>query len=294
MRQCSICEQALDKRPTKLFGVISPWIREIADVKNRRTSLIFCEHCNGAFFTYRYLDSEMVKLYSDYRGENYVSVRNKWEPWYSSSFNEAHYSIEYLTKRKAILKEFLTYSGILELKSIVDIGGNTGEFIPEISGLINRYVLDLSNKELPLGVQRIADLNQVDNIDLIIYAHTLEHVSFPWLELEKLANSCKYLYVEVPEGIPSSNAFRKYRIFQFFAIFLSFSHKAWGRFSRPSAGRKLPASLLRQSEHLSFFSEQTFKVIAKKQGLEVGTRVTKIITPDAQEATVIQALFRHK
>lgn len=236
----------------------------------------------------------MKKLYSDYRGENYVSVRNKWEPWYSSSYNEAHFSIEYLTKRKAILKEFLTNSGILELRSIVDIGGNTGEFIPEISGLINRYVLDLSNKAMPPGIMRIADLNEVDNVDLIIYSHTLEHVSFPWLELEKLAKSCKYLYVEVPEGIPSPNVFRKYRIFQFFAVFLSSSYKVWGSFSRPSAGRKLPALLLRQSEHLSFFSEQTFKVIAKKQGLEVSTRVTKIITPDAQEATVIQALFKHK
>ena len=236
----------------------------------------------------------MVKLYGDYRGENYVSVRNKWEPWYSNLYNEAHLNSNYLTQRKSILNEFLTNSGILELRSIVDIGGNIGEFIPEISGLINRYVLDLSKKELPLGVQRIADLNQIGNVDLIIYAHTLEHVSFPWLELEKLAKSCKYLYVEVPEGIPSPNVFRKYRIFQFFGVFLSFSHNAWGRFSRPSAGRRLPASLLRQSEHLSFFSEQTFKVIAKKQGLEVSTRVTNIITPDAQEATVIQALFKHK
>jgi hypothetical protein len=236
----------------------------------------------------------MVKLYGDYRGENYVSVRNKWEPWYSNLYNEAHLNSNYLTQRKSILNEFLTNSGILELRSIVDIGGNIGEFIPEISGLINRYVLDLSNKELPLGVQRIADLNQIGNVDLIIYAHTLEHVSFPWLELEKLAKSCKYLYVEVPEGIPSPNIFRKYRIFQFFAVFLTFSHNTWGRFSRPSAGRKVAASLLRQSEHLSFFSEKTFKVIAEKQGLEVSTRVTKIITPDMQDATVIQALFRQR
>ena len=137
-------------------------------------------------------------------------------------------------------------------------------------------------------------MDEVGVVDLVIYAHVLEHVANPFLEFKKLMQSCKYLYVEVPNGVPTSNIFRKYQLFQLFYVILSLSEKTWGYFSRPSAGRKVAASLLRQSEHLSFFSERTFKVIAEKQGLEVSTRVTKIITPDMQDATVIQALFRQR
>jgi hypothetical protein len=106
--------------------------------------------------------------------------------------------------------------------------------------------------------------------------------------------SCNYLYVEVPNGIPVSNALRRNQLFQLFSVLLSYSQKAWGYFSHPSTGRKVTTSFLRQSEHLSFFSENTFKVIAEKQGIEVSTCVTKIITPDMQEASVIQALFKQK
>jgi len=263
-------------------------------IQTRKAVLLFCSKCQGAFFSGRYTSSEMLRLYNDYRGEEYVTTRKKWEPWYSSAYNKSHLNSEYSIKRKSILKEFLSYCQVVELKSIVDVGGNLGEFIPEVQGVEKRYVLDISVRELPTGIMRIQDLTDVGSVDLVIYAHVLEHVSNPFDELEKLMQSCKYLYVEVPNGVPAPNMLRRHQVFQPLLVFLSLSTITWGYFSRPSAGRKVAASILRQSEHLSFFCEQTLKVIAEKQGINVTTRVTQIITPDMQEATVIQGLFSHE
>jgi hypothetical protein len=294
MNECRLCTSKQKTRSMQAYGVISPWICEMLGIRKRKTSLIYCVECTGAYFSYRYSDSEMTKLYSNYREESYVSIRSKWEPWYSFSYNDSHLNSEYSAKRKIILQNFLNDSGINELQSIVDIGGNIGEFIPEVKGLQRRYVLDLSSKDLPNGISRIEDLSDVGKVDLIIYAHVLEHVSSPFDELKRLIGSCKYLYVEVPNGVPNSNVIRRNQVLQQLFVILSYSRKAWRFFSQPSAGRKEAAAILRQSEHLSFFCENTLKVIAEKQEMEVRTRVAKIITPDMQEASVIQALFKQK
>jgi hypothetical protein len=102
----------------------------------------------------------------------------------------------------------------------------------------------------------------------------------------------KYLYVEVPNGIPELSYFRRSRVAQILCILLAKSPKIWRRSTRPSWGRKKPMSILRQAEHINFFTEETFRVLGKNLGVDVITKISNIVAPDGQKTDVIQVLFK--
>ena len=290
--ECRICSVQLGPSPVKVNAIISPWIRELASIKQLASKLIYCKNCKGAFFSYAYSKNQMHLIYNDYRGLNYIKIRNKWEKWYTTEYNDAHTGEQFIEKRKKVILDFISSSiKIKDINTLVDVGGDRGQFIPEINSLKNRYVLDFSNQLLTTGVQRLNDLSQVKDIDLIIYAHVLEHVSEPILELNQLLNSSKHVYVEVPYGIPARNRLR--RSFSVFILSLAVSRFPilWSKFSKTSAGRVQTASLLRQSEHLNFFLPETFHALSRKVGVECVTEICTIPTPDKTTIKVIQVLF---
>ena len=45
---------------------------------------LHCSTCGHLFVDYRFNESEMMRLYSDYRGREYSLLRNKYEPGYLS------------------------------------------------------------------------------------------------------------------------------------------------------------------------------------------------------------------
>jgi hypothetical protein len=51
-------------------------------------------------------------------------------------------------------------------------------------------------------------------------------------------------------------------------------------------------SILRQAEHINFFTEETFRVLGKNLGVDVITKISNIVAPDGQKTDVIQVLFK--
>jgi Mg2+/Co2+ transporter CorC len=71
----------------------------------------------------------------------------------------------------------------------------------------------------------------------------------------------------------------------------SLRRKTWILHSAPSAGRNNVADVLRQSEHLSFFSEHSLSFLGQAVSATSRVEVASIMTPDGKVMKVIQALF---
>jgi len=271
-------------------AVLSPWIRQIGVNRKRTSNYYHCKICDLGFFDYRYTNLEMGYIYSDYRGAAYTHIRNQWEPWYSHDFNDAHDSISWSEMRKKSIKNFLERKLTQNPISIVDVGGDRGQYIPNV-GSENLYVLEASNKSLLPGIERIEDLGELHQVGLIIYSHVLEHVSDPLNELKELLNKSHCVYVEVPFGIPIINNARRSRILFFIKFASSFYPRAWKKMTYPSTGRSRVKGILTQSEHLNFFSVKSLEVIGEILDSSVQIEVNEIETPDNAKAKVIQCLF---
>ena len=271
-------------------AVVSPWIREFGLQRTRKSNYMHCQICDLGFFDYRYTSQEMSLIYSDYRGLKYTQVRNKWEPWYSFDFNSAHESVSWSEMRKKSLKLFLDkyLSSIPE--SIVDVGGDRGQYIPEL-GSKKLFVLEASNKSLLPGVERIQTLNDTSEVGLIVYSHVLEHVSDPLKELKELLEKSKFVYVEVPFGIPQITSARKSRLSYITKFVSAFYPPMWGKMTNPSTGRISGKGILTQGEHLNFFSVKSLETMGRVLNRSVQIEVNEIQTPDQATAKVIQCLF---
>jgi hypothetical protein len=270
--------------------VVSPWIRSLGVHGKRISKYMFCKNCVSGFFDYRYSDNEMSKIYKNYRGENYLNTRYRWEPWYNKAFNEEHDSPEYISMRKESLHKFLINFLPVSLKTVIDIGGDRGQYIPNF-GQAESYVIESSSKKLASGVKRLASLAEISRCDLLIYSHVLEHVANPRREVQTLLQYCEYLYVEVPFGVPTISKYRTSKSRFLLKLFASCAPVLWRKFSKPSTGRKSQQGVLVQSEHINFFSENSFRELADSLNLEVHIEVNSIKTPDKAEALVIQCLF---
>jgi hypothetical protein len=257
---------------------------------SRISKYYVCSICLTGYFGRRYLPKEMKNIYGQYREEAYLSIRKKWEPWYSESYNENHNSKDWIASRVNALTEFLLKSIKDEIHSVVDVGGDQGQFIPPFATL--KIVQEISDRELLPGVMRISNLSEIESADLIIYAHVLEHVAEPINEVRVLLEKANYVYLEVPFGIPEINKERKNKL-RFAQHFLSsFSAFCWKSRTMPSSGRIVPSNkMLSQSEHLTFFNEKSIEFMAELLGVSVIIEKGSISTPDSRNAVVLQCLL---
>ena len=284
---CPVCEAP---STFEAKAVVSPWIRHFGVKRTRKSNFMHCQNCDLGFFDYRYTSREMSLIYSDYRSVKYTQVRNRWEPWYSHDFNSAHDSIAWSVMRKKSLEAFLEKYLSSTPKSIVDVGGDRGQYIPDL-GSNKLYVLEASNKVLLPGIERVRALNEISEIGLIIYSHVLEHVSEPLIELKELLEKSKFVYVEVPFGIPHINKARRSRIRFALRFGASLSPWMWSKMTNPSTGRRSGNGILTQGEHLNFFSVKSLGAMGKILDRSVQIEVNEIQTPDNATARVIQCLF---
>jgi len=287
---CRLCRLDI-KNPEVLLGVISPWLREITKVSKRKTKLIICSECTGAAFSVTYDDIQMNNLYSGYREENYTNLRKKWENWYTQGYNSGHEDESFISQRKLKIKEFVTECGVTDVKSVLDIGGDRGQYIPNFESLERMFVLEKSNRLLAQDVVRIEKLDEIENVDLVIYAHILEHVNDPLKEIRDLLNISKYIYIEIPYGVPAPSKFRKSSLFQLLVLGVSCFPKLWSKLSMPAAGRLGSSLILRQSEHLNFFTVKSIQTLANTLNLKSQIKVCEIPTPDRNTARVIQVFI---
>lgn len=287
--ECPLCKE---NSKNGAYAIISPWVRELG-VKSLLSKYFFCKVCETGFFTKRYSQSEMSKIYQDYRGIDYVQKRLKWEPWYTNTYNSNHDSDEYFYSRKNTLEKFLLSNNVVSSKVIIDVGGDKGQFIPEFG--IEKIVIDISGRELLPGVRRISSINESPNADLIIYAHTLEHVAEPIKELRKLLDKSDQVYVEVPFGVPEISKSRQSLVRFCMTLATILYPRLWARSAKPATGRIVSShKTLTQSEHLTFFTEKSFQVIAEILDVSLVVEQNTMTTPDLGQGTVLQCLLKRR
>lgn len=285
LHACPVCGSS----PNTKFGlgVVSPWVRELGVTKKKYSKMYQCPNCECVFFSLRYSDSGMHNLYAEYRSDAYTGIRKKWEGWYSESYNTQHSNGDWLEERAQTIRFFLSKYLSMEKSFVFDIGGDTGEISSRL-GAGGFTVLELSNRF------ESDSLNTSSGglTPIAVMAHVLEHVADPLSELECLLEQFEAVYVEVPNGLPTLSLARRSRAMLIIYLFLSSVPALWRKVSRPSTGRSNPASVLRLSEHLTFFSPLTIFALARKIHCEVTLRETEITSPGGDKSKVIQALFR--
>jgi hypothetical protein len=280
---CLICKN-MDKNQISCGVVLSPWIRELANINDSLSNYIFCNNCKIGYFTRRYSNYEMNLIYKDYRGTKYFETRNKWEKWYDKEFFTNESSSSFALERKLMIENFIVSKINYKIETVLDVGGDKGQYIPDFESTTKRFVVDPSNRELAHGVKRLNSLEDIEKCDLILYSHVLEHVSFPLQDIVNLLRKCKALYIEVPFGKPKINLARRLGIFVPLILILSKFPKLY-RLSNRNLW-------LNQSEHINFFEENSFRFIAEINNKNLECIVSEIPTPDGKKAKVIQALFQ--
>lgn len=278
MTQCHACGSPLDQSTR---AVVSPWVREICGIIRRSSVLLVCTACGSNFFSLRFSEEELTRLYKDYRGPQYFAVRNKWEPSYDSRTNSAFGMelsvIEY--KRSAVRKALLDGSRVVSELCIVDIGGDRGQFLPPEAS--RRLLFDISEKELDDGVERITSLDDEiwAQVDAVVMSGVLEHLPDPLIYLQnfvQLVRPGTIFYFEVPAGVPSDGS-TKFSRWEFgSALLASRSTYLWRRKDQRlaalrRAGVTSGRRFLRQSEHLNFFTARGMQALLGWSNLDVIT-----------------------
>jgi hypothetical protein len=235
----------------------------------------------------------MSLIYTSYRGDNYLRIRNKWEPWYTKDFNETHDHQSYINSRKKYLEIFLLNNLESYPNTLVDYGGDKGQYVPNLNQK-KSYVLDVSEYDSLPGIEKISNLSEIEKPDLVILSHVLEHVSHPMGMLEDLLEHSKVLYIEVPFGCPQPDKTKESTIKFITTLLSSFHQRLWSSKTQASSGKKSLNRILVQSEHINFFTYETFGSLASHLSASVTCAISSVPSPDGKESKVIQCLMTRK
>lgn len=187
---CPCCDAVPVQIPAQLSQFVIWRVTGINPGNNINTVLCRCKQCDFYFSSQRFDDTEMQRLYTGYRNDEYNQMRKQCEPGYK----EQLYSAEYVKCRKEFINS-LIYKHVSNLQSILDYGGDDGTYIPDVS---IKFVYDVSGVEPIPGVLKYF-LDKHNEFDLVMNCQVLEHVS----DINKLIGDLKsqtkeYLYIEVP------------------------------------------------------------------------------------------------
>ncbi|MBQ5988032.1 MAG: methyltransferase domain-containing protein [Oscillospiraceae bacterium] len=236
--RCLICGQ---EGKTK-NAVFNPFVIErVYGGKEQDTCLVYCEKCGFAFSSARFTDEEMNKLYHGYRDEIYQSQRFKYDSGYTAEYNRSLYSPEDKgTYRKNTIEQFLNNSiNFSKIHSVLDYGGDKGQFIPDCFCDAEKFVYEVSGTDTIEGVKLIENVTLLRNYkwDVIMCNQVLEHVSDiagVFSELSSLMSDNTFLYIEVPDGRGIENN-----------------------------------NNVRITEHINFFTVRTFEKLAERQNIRL-------------------------
>lgn len=201
---------------------------------------LLCNECDLVFMDVRFSEQEMARLYRNYRGEEYTALREFYEPGYINRNIELGTRIPYLNESEKFISQY-----ILNPKSVLDWGGDTGINTPFLSTASSVTLYDISEKRDRSGESISSRLRlEGRDFDLISCCNVLEHVPYPAEVLRDISRYMSYetiLFVEVP--------FETLRI-----------HNG-------------PTSVLKLKrhwhEHINFFSEKSLRELVDLAGLRV-------------------------
>lgn len=169
-------------------------------------SLVHCLDCEYIGSELRFERSEEATYYFQYADDHYIKHRSQYDGDGIANTFRTYNSKEYKIKRRNTIASVLAkHLDMSTINSVVDFGGNTGEMIPEELAHAVRYVVETDPRVFPSGITYIKTPEESGPTDLIICAHTLEHVSYPskiFAELIKYVKTNGWIYIEVPDESP--------------------------------------------------------------------------------------------
>ncbi len=263
-------------------AVVAPFVaaRALGGAPSR-TRFCECADCGLRFFDARLDDSEVARLYEGYRGDGYLRERRRHEWWYTRRLNDRLGRAESeIRARRQGLAKFLSESLDLALVgSVLDFGGDRGQFIPEGLGRF-RAVFDPSGVEPLPGIEAITHEAALEGrtFDLVLVAHVLEHASEPAAMLSRLTRLSRpgsWLYVEVPLERPrllgpTRGLIGEHWIDLLLRVRPLFRAVEFGSTTlRVALGVVPPLGLLEAHEHLNFFHAVSLARLADRVGWQV-------------------------
>lgn len=124
----------------------------------------------------------MADLYKDYRGSEYQTIRQNWEPVHTSELNKGLNSgPEWMEKRQKDVLNSLAMAGInvSEIETCVDFGAGRGGVMPNFQ---HRFVYEensqVKNSQNLQVLERWSEVSRLKP-HLVIFCGVLEHVNSP-------------------------------------------------------------------------------------------------------------------
>ena len=276
---CPCCQS---KKSQERWPIVAPFLAPYAVGQEPfLCKLLECSACSFRFFDVRLDSNEVARLYSGYRGERYFAERHRWEFWYSRKVNDGiGGDPEEIDLRVAALEKFfLPHVDNAKVETVLDYGGDRGQFIPKSLG-IEKFVFELSDAAPEPGVNRIGSEKELNTrkFDFIMALGVLEHCSEPADVLEQLRsclNPGSFLCVGVPHeryGVGFAGKGELYR--SYLNTLLQFPTALIGADFYSSAARIRmnhipPLGLIKCHEHLNFFNNHSMTALLERTGFEV-------------------------
>ena len=276
---CPCCQS---KKSRGRWAIVAPFLAHYAVGQPPfLCNLLECSTCSFRFFDTRLDPDEVTRLYSGYRGERYFAERHRWEFWYSRKVNDGiGGDPEEIAQRVAALEKLmLPHANNTTVKTVLDYGGDRGQFIPKSLGT-EKFVFELSDAEPEPGVTRIDSEQELNSMkfDFIMALGVLEHCSEPANVLEGLRsrlNPGSLFCIGVPYeryGIGFAGTGWLYRSYLKALLHLPAALVAVDFYS--AAARIWlnyipPFGLVKCHEHLNFFDTSSMTALLERTGFEV-------------------------
>lgn len=201
---CPACHSKnIQLHPTKLARFVAWRTTGIKVEDSIDNNGIICYSCDFIGSQLRFTEEESQRLYQDYRGESYNSMRVECEPHYANRISEFTDPVYIESRKEGLDRLIMQNIEISSIKTILDFGGDTGLFIPDCFIDAEKFVYDISGVDLLPGVSSFNPDEFKGSIDFLMCCHVLEHASDPDVildEIKKLIDKDSWVYFEVPNN----------------------------------------------------------------------------------------------
>jgi SAM-dependent methyltransferase len=279
VEMCPCCQS---KKLQGRWAIVAPFLAHYAVGRPPfLCKLMECSVCSFRFFDVRLDPDEVTRLYSGYRGERYFAERHRWEFWYSRKVNDGIGGDpeEIVQRVTALERLILPHVKNGSVKTVLDYGGDRGQFIPKSLGM-EKFVFELSDAQPELGVNRIGSDQELNSrkFDFIMALGVLEHCSEPADVLEQLRsclNPGSLLCIGVPNeryGIGFAGRGSLYRSYLNALLHVPAAVVAvdfYSATSRIKLNHVPPFGLVKCHEHLNFFNNASMTALLERTGFEV-------------------------
>jgi hypothetical protein len=158
---------------------------------------LHCRSCGLIFLDIRFSEYELGALYHGYRDDDYIALRESYEPGFILRSAELKAGVDFIDKVEGFIAPHL------ELPiNVLDWGGDTGKNTPFKNDLRTFDIYDISDAAPVPGARRVGrEALESAAYDLVVSSNVLEHVPYPvdlLLDMKIAMGRNTILYIEVP------------------------------------------------------------------------------------------------